>query len=412
MTELASFLDSTPSPAHLSLVATKMLKDAGYQEVPDFSCGELPTKGFQVRHNRSIIAYEMDQNPEAAVIMTSFNDFLGFGLRNDYTPQKSVTNSIDLMYCGDPGNHTCSYIDRDLKIAGPVIIYRDGHYEMKIIDSVNPIGTMLGVSPQLVPTIGTKPEYTPASNYKLFLGPKNIYEIISELCGCKPEEIVEQNLRVVDSEKASIAGDIILSGRLANYACVYSSLNGFINSKVASKTIKVLFIADGLNQGVESCTGTSSTFMEEFLHKVFKDNQSYKPKSIIAINRTMGAPTPYEMGKSEQKHTLLIGKGIASYVSGNSQFQTDDIGKVIIRKTAEKAGINVQQFANKNTIRFGAPTSTTYAIKLGIRNFDIGLPIIGPGNCREVMSWKDAESMIKFVVSFYENFNETSPHIQ
>lgn len=104
--------------------------------------------------------------------------------------------------------------------------------------------------------------------------------MIAKQLGCQPEDIIDFDLRTVDTQKAQIGGlndEFLFSGRLDNLVGVFSSLHGLIKSTKNESSLqsdrfaRIAACFDHEEVGSESICGAQSAIFEQVLKRLVID---------------------------------------------------------------------------------------------------------------------------------------------
>src|SRR6056297_439094 len=135
--DLKKFLDGSPTPSHCIANAEKVLKEKGFRRLEESSNWDLKKndKFYVVRHNSALIAGVMgtkDPSQAGFRIIGSHTDSPSFKLK----PKAAFTKEgfIQLATEVYGGPLFASWLDRELSLAGRVVVKKNRGYDIRLVD--------------------------------------------------------------------------------------------------------------------------------------------------------------------------------------------------------------------------------------------------------------------------------------
>eukprot|EP00510_Aplanochytrium_minuta_P004793 CAMPEP_0184022828 /NCGR_PEP_ID=MMETSP0954-20121128/10896_1 /TAXON_ID=627963 /ORGANISM="Aplanochytrium sp, Strain PBS07" /LENGTH=429 /DNA_ID=CAMNT_0026305393 /DNA_START=145 /DNA_END=1435 /DNA_ORIENTATION=+ len=360
------FVDASPTPFHVCANAASKLEAAGftrlYENTP-WKANSLVKQGgkyYYTRNSSCLIAFCVGGKFEAG------NAFKVVGAHTDSPVLMVKPNSnrkahgyiqVGAECYGGGLWHT--WLDRDLGIAGRVIVRRgDRSFEQHLVHIDKPIlrvpslcihlqtgeerqALKLNKETHLTPILGlinkelNSTEATGEStsdDSNSGLDPRHapaLLKILGAEIGCNPEDIIDVELSLCDTQKGAIGGaadELIFTPRVDNQVHCYTSLNAIVDYSNSGKLendpdVSVVALFDHEEVGSDSNEGAGSPIMRDAVVRISgcfamsEDNELFKiglSKSLLFSADAAHAIHPNYASKHEQNHQPKIGDGTVS----------------------------------------------------------------------------------------------------
>lgn len=359
-----------------------------------------------------------------------------------------------------------SWFDRDLSVAGRVLVQENGNIVQKLVKIEKPILRI----PTLAIHLHRQSNFDPNKETELFpildlanaelnksaeessdegefkpLGSISsrhhpaLLNVIAEDIGTDVASIVDFELLLYDTQKSAVGGlndEYIFSPRLDNLEMTYCSIMGLIHSTADASaldndsTIRMTVCFDHEEVGSETAHGARSNLIPAILRRVSvipgspgsdasydhvtDDSTAYEQtlsRSFLVSADMAHAVHPNYAGKHEEVHRPSMNKGVVIKINANNKYATNSPGIVLIEECARAAKVPLQMFVVRNDSLCGSTIGPALAAKLGMRTIDIGNPQLSMHSIRETGGSADVESAIKLFDSFYKLFGVLEPKI-
>ncbi|CAE1262119.1 DNPEP [Acanthosepion pharaonis] len=389
---LLNFINKSPSPFHAVDELKHMLKSAGFQELRETEHWELEQskKYFVTRNESTIIAFAVGGRYQPG------NGFSFVGAHTDSPCLKS--------YGGGIWN---TWLDRDLTLAGRIMVQTTNHIEHRLINVKKPILRIPNIAIHLQRDINDKHNVNKEDH---------LCPILATQVQAKLMETGTLNL----TEKHQVIGgaceEFLFSPRLDNLLNAYCACQGLIDScngySLAEDTnVRMACLYDNEEVGSKSAQGAESLLTEMVMRRICKgDNLAFEesiPKSFHLSADQAHAVHPNYSEKHESCHQPAMHKGYVLKINANQSYSTTAITAAILRKIANLASVPLQDFVVRNDMPCGSTIGPILSFKLGIPTVDVGAPQLSMHSIRE----QGCTTSVAHGIALFRGFFENYPHV-
>lgn len=386
-----------------------------------------------------------------------------------------------------------TWFDRDLSIAGRVMVRRkDGQFEQVLVKVDKPIMRVptlaihldrqetfsFNKEQQLFPIAGLVAaelnrqgtNESDAKNdsekkegpFEPLQGPLErhhpyVVEIVAKEAGVEPSDIVDFEMLLYDTQKATIGGlndELIFSARLDNLMMSFCSVEGLIASLKSptaldnDSSIRLIALFDHEEIGSRTAQGADSNMLPAVLkrlsvlpsHSESDSDKSYDKVSVsdgdnsTAYEQTLATSFlvsadmahsvhPNYPAKYESSHRPEMNKGTVIKINANARYATNSPGIVMLQEAARRAkrsstsastsdtGVPLQLFVVRNDSSCGSTIGPMLSAALGARTIDVGNAQLSMHSIRETGGAHDVEHAINLFESFFEHFADLQSKI-
>ena len=276
----------------------------------------------------------------------------------------------------------------------------------------------------------------------------HIVELVASDAGVAPEEVIDFEVVLYDTQKACLGGlsdDFIFSARLDNLNQTYCAAMGLIESlksKAAlaeESSIRLIACFDHEEIGSMTAQGAFSMMLPAIIRRLsslpssnFVDDDSEEsydhasdPELSTAYEQTLASSfllsadmahsvNPNYGGKYESDHRPEMNQGPVIKVNANARYATNSPGIVLLQEVARKAaklidsdpeGVPLQLFVVRNDSSCGSTIGPKLSAHLGARTLDLGNPQLSMHSCRETGGADDVHHAIRLFSSFFQHYS-------
>jgi aspartyl aminopeptidase len=398
--EFIDFVNKCPTPYHFVDYASKALESAGYVEIYEKSESDIPQKGYVVRDGRAIIAFNIGGR-ESVCAVGSHCDSPCLKVVPGQTAGSSRDHGVSCALYG--GGLWYTWFNRDLRLAGRVFTLEGKVISRRLFDSGRAIATIPGLKGIPEKGMSVDTDLKPI----LGAGTQNLVPYVAKVLEVPPEAIMGWELSFVDAEPATICGsrgELLVSPRLDDLASAFCALKAFLQS-TPGKTISVMATFDHEEEGSLSEAGAKGNFLPTVLKRILGDD--YEPvmaRSIALSCDNAHAVNPAYSELHDGIHRPRMGDGPIIKKSPGSSYATDLTSCYVVRKSAEKLGLDLKFIQNRNDILGGSTIGPFLATAMGMAVVDMGPAQLGMHSARETMGARDIEGLTRLLADVYTNY--------
>lgn len=306
-------------------------------------------------------------------------------------------------------------IDRELSVAGTVLVITAKGYESMLIDLKQPIAIIPNAAIHLNRDINKGFEYNKQTQLQAMLGLSEssgnpLYELIAKKLKVKAEQIVDSELYLYDPRPATLIGtegDMISSQGLDNLAMTHAILSGLLSSQKPKQTAMGVFF-DHEEIGSQTPQGAMSSLLSEVLERLCLSQSSSREDYYLALRHSFmisadmaHAYHPSYAEKYDPDYSPYMNKGIVIKLNANHRYAstTDSTARFIALCDAAK--VPYQKFLVRSDMPCGSTVGPIVAAQLGLDTVDIGNPIWAMHSIRETGGTLDHLYLIKVMEQYF-----------
>ncbi len=423
--EMLEFIEKSPTCFHAVANVAEMLQAKGYHELKETESWSVePGQGYYVMRNHSaMIAFRIPGEGAGADgankckgfhIIASHSDSPTFKIKE--APEMTVENTYVKLNTEKYGGMILStWLDRSLSVAGRVVVRGENGPVTKLVN----VDKDLLVIPNLAihmnrdmnkgveynPQVDMLPLYACADGKK-----KSFMKRIAKAAGVKQDDILAHDLFLYLREKGRIVGEngeFILSPRLDDLQCVYTSAKAFAESE-PGEYINVCAVFDNEEVGSGTKQGADSTFLEDTLWRICEALGETRSEylqmiagSFLISADNAHAVHPNRPEKADPTNRPYMNGGIVIKYHGSQKYATDAVSAAEMKHICETAKVPCQTFANRSDSMGGSTLGNISTAHVSVSSVDIGLPQLAMHSAVETAGVKDTKYAIDAFRVFY-----------
>ncbi len=422
--DLLNFIDASPSPWHVVETAKQHLLAQGFSSLSEADPWQLKAgaKYFVTRNDASIIAFTLgseDLVESGFRIVGAHTDSPGLRLKPQAAFGSDGLVRIGVEVYGGP--ILATFTDRDLSIAGRVMVRTASGHETKLVKfedalmrlpnlaihmnrEVNDKGLKLDKQKELPLIFGES-----ASGFE---ADQQFLAHIAKALKVEVHHILSFELNVFDTQKGAFWGAeqaYIANSQLDNLASCHAALTAMLVSH-NSATTNICALFDHEEVGSESASGASGSFLNDTINRIAnatglnaEDKQRALAQSFFVSADMAHAYHPNHPGAYEPCHHVMVNHGPVIKTNANQRYSTNADTAARFMTLCEKANVPFQQYAHRTDLGCGSTIGPIVAAQLGIASVDVGAPMWAMHSVRESAGVLDHSYMVAVLSALYQN---------
>ena len=409
---LFKFIKNSPSAFHTVASVKERLVAEGYVELSEGNAWKLADGGkyFVTRNGSSVIAFRKTAAARGFVITASHSDSPAFRVKASGESALGTYTKLPVERYG--GMILYSWFDRPLSIAGRVVVRTDDGIAVKLLNVDRDLLVIPSVAIHLNRTVNEKFSPNPAQDLIPLLSAGGerveIDKLIADELGVGAEDIISHDLFLYtrdDGRAVGANGELLLSPRLDDLECVYSSLEAFLDAKEQGM-IPVLAVFDNEEVGSDTKQGAASTFLFDTLSRIFPERDDYlaalsSSYMVSADNAHAKHPNHPELSDADNAPTL--NGGVVVKFNANQKYTTDSISAAIFTEACRACGVKHQTYYNRADMPGGSTLGSIANTKVSIPTVDVGLPQLAMHSAVETAGANDLCDMVCVLTRLYSS---------
>ncbi|MBD5221341.1 MAG: M18 family aminopeptidase [Bacteroidales bacterium] len=408
------------------------LENAGFKRLLPSEEWKLCKGGryYVVKNDTAVFAFVIGSDVPSASgyhIISAHSDSPGFKIKpNAEIYGDGGVVSLNVEKYG--GGILYTWFDRPLSIAGRVLVKGADplHPVTHIVDVKRPVATIPHLSIHLNRGVNDGNPLSVQKDMKPVVGywDKEAYEeikakggivkcIVAETIGISPEDILDYELNLYPTEKASLTGvnsEYLQSGRIDDLEMAFGALQALLDSlDTETKSTRVLAVFDNEETGSGTKQGAHSPVLRNILERICI---SVEPESREAFFRSLAnsfmisaddahAWHPNYNEKFDPTNHPVIGGGPAIKINANCKYMTDGDAAAVFAEICRKAGVKCQYFVNHSDVAGGSTLGNILTGQMDIRGMDMGNPVWAMHSAIETCGVADHEAAVGAFTTFY-----------
>lgn len=417
---LLEFIRKSPSVYHVVDNVKKELEKQGFVELKENDDWQIKaSKGYYVvRNDSSVIAFRMPAKaPKGFHVVASHSDSPTFKVKE--SAQMTVEEKYVKLNTEKYGGMILStWLDRPLSVAGRVVVKdEDGKAQVKLVNIDKDLLVIPNLAIHMNRDMNKGVEYNPQVDMLplMALGSKEhcdnyLYQEIAKVLEVEKDAILGHDLFLYVREEGRILGaegEFILSPKLDDLQCVYTSLQAFAEKK-PKKYVNVLAVFDNEEVGSATAQGADSTFLQDVLLRIAEALElghgaycGLVADSFLISADNAHAVHPNHTEKADPTNRPYIGGGIVIKYHGSQRYTTDAVSAAEMKLLCERAKVSYQTYTNRSDMVGGSTLGNISTSHVSLSSVDIGLPQLAMHSAVETAGTKDTEDAVKVFSAFY-----------
>ena len=413
--DLIAFLDASPSPYHAAGEALARLTAAGFTEVP--LNGDWPPGDgrFVAVDGGSLFAWVVPEGSARHApfrLLGAHTDSPTLRVKPRPDTGRAGIRQLGVEVYGGPLLN--SWLDRDLGLAGRVVVRAPGGPQVRLVRVHRPVlrvpqlaihldsdlwadGLKLDPQQHLVPIWSLGPPE-----------PGGFAGFLAAELSVPPGDLLGHDMVTYDLSGGTLAGaaeEFVSSGRLDDLGCAHAVVTAL--AAAASQHVSALVLFDHEEVGSQAATGAQGAWLGRQLERTVLARGGARDEFLRALAGSVHvsadmahATHPNYPDRHEPGHPIALGGGPVVKMSANVRYGTDARTHAAFLLAAEQAGVPVQHFVNRSGVRGGSTIGPIVAAGLAMPTVDVGNPTLAMHSARELCGAADSAMLIAALRAF------------
>ncbi|MCM1533233.1 MAG: M18 family aminopeptidase [Corallococcus sp.] len=396
--ELKQFLNTSLTAYHTTKNVCDFLQSRGFVRLEPNKQWNVKRGGkyFVTRNGSSVIAFNIGKE-NAFNICECHTDSPSFKIKGNKLVEG---NELRLNTEKYGGGLLYTFFDRPLKIAGRIMVEKDGGIEIRLAESDYNV---------VIPSLAI--HHNPSANDGFSVNPQSdtlplfaesgqdLYSTLAK------ENVLDADLYVVPAANAftsGVNGEFLCSARLDNLTSAYACMLAISSS--TPPNIAVAAFLDNEETGSGTRQGSPS-FLEQTLSSLCFDMGLNGEEKRIAIENGMAlsvdnghAYHPAHPEKADPVNKTVLNGGVV--IKHNVNYATDGLTSAVVKKLLKDNGIKYQDYYNRSDLRCGSTLGLATSSALGIKVCDIGIAQLAMHSACETCGTYDIDAINRCLATF------------
>ena len=407
-------IELSPTAFHATSTAAAILEEAGFRRIEENDFPILHTgKYYIMRNGSSLIAFDVPQFQfSSAMICASHSDSPMFKLKpNPNTDALGIYTMLNTEKYG--GMILSSWMDRPLSVAGRLVIREGQHIKAVNVNVDRDLLIIPNVCIHFRRDVNENCKYDPAVDMLPLAGMKGgrhtVLSLIAEQEEIDPSAILASDLYVYNRTPGTVLGvdrEFFSAPRIDDLQCAFGTLDGFLAAR-DTDTLRVWCLFDNEEVGSSTKQGAASFFLRDILERICLDNdvslQALLASSMMISADNAHARHPNHPEFSDPQNSPNMNGGIVLKSNAAQKYTTDAVSAAVFREICRKAGVPVQDFANRSNIAGGSTLGNIANTKVPLMTADIGMAQLAMHSAYETAGCSDNDYLFQGVKAFFES---------
>jgi aspartyl aminopeptidase len=418
--DLLDFLHSSPTPYHAVTNAIGRLTAAGFCELhSDQPWPALAAGRYFLRDGASgLFAFVLPHRaPRSFRIVGAHTDSPNLRVKPHGVYTKEGYGQFGVEVYG--GVLLNSWLDRDLGLAGRVMVEAEGRIASHLVRIDRPLARVPQLAIHLDREVNDKGLVLNRQEHLAPIWTQGSVELsdLLGLCAAEAEltasQIIAHDLMLYDLTAPTLGGrhnEFLMSARLDDLAMCHAALQALVAAAPAAEVgevVAVIALLDHEEVGSQSAHGAMSATVPRALERLAyargadRDGFLRMLSGSMCISADMShAVHPNYVDRHEARHRPQLNAGPVLKVNSQQRYATSARGAAEFSRLCRAAEVPHQTYAHRTDLPCGSTIGPITAAQLGIETIDIGNAMLSMHSAREMAGSKDPELMVRVLTGF------------
>ena len=411
------FIDASPTPYHAVAKVVARLSAQGFTELCEGDAWSITPGGrhYVVRGDSSLVGFVVGKRSPALGgfrLLGAHTDSPTLRVKPGGAFKAAGHHQLGVEVYG--GVLLSTWLDRDLSIAGRVVVQRDGVTESVRVNLEQPIarvsnlaihldrkvnaeGLKLNEQRHLPPTIALEANDCTSVD---------IESLVAKTLGIRASAILGHDLVFYDTQGGTLGGvnqEFVFSPRLDNLASTYAATEALASVSDPIDATVGAILYDHEECGSRSAIGAGGSFLRDVLTRITAGHPDAQveawPRAVARsffVSADMAhALHPNFADRHDAQHAPRLNRGLVIKHNANQSYATTGATAADMRALCREAGYTAQEFVVRSDLPCGSTIGPIVSSQLGIRAVDVGAPMLSMHSCREAAGTLDVHHAVE-----------------
>lgn len=399
--DLVAFLEASPTPFHCVEELARRLTLGGFTWV-DLAEPLAPAhpgdRLFVTRGGTAVAWVVGEERPDRA----------GFRLLGAHTdspnvrlkPRGELVREGLVQWELEPygGLIAATWTDRDLGLAGRVVVRSGGGTELRLVRVDRPLARIANLAIHLNREVNEKGlvlnlhDHLPATVAVAREGEgARLEALLAASLGVEPVQVLGWDLMLFDLAAPTLGGldqEFVYSARLDDQACCHMALQALSAVAAVPRRTCVGFFFDHEECGSQSDRGAASAVGRDLLARILRSQGGEELevallRSFLVSADMAHAVHPAFPGKHGGQHKVHMNGGPVIKQNVNTRYATDAVGASVFRGACAELGVPLQEYVHRSDLVCGSTIGSIAATRLACPTVDVGCAMLSMHSVRE-----------------------------
>ncbi|MBS1846715.1 MAG: M18 family aminopeptidase [Actinobacteria bacterium] len=401
---LCGFLDRSPTPWHAVDTAAGLLLEAGFEAFDATDTLEATSTRCFIRRDGSLIAWTIGRDAKPTTpfrIAAAHTDSPGFRIKVHPESVRAGCRRLGVEVYGGPLLN--SWLDRDLGLAGRVLVETGNNLEVRPILEDRPILRIPQLAIHLdrgVNDNGLKLDRQ--EHLQLLFGLESsvgaFIDHVARIVDVAPAAIRGWDLAPYDLEPARCVGgtgELLASARLDDLVSCHAAIEALIRCD-AEDVISVVVLVDHEEVGSATATGAQSAFIANVLERIGRSVGADRDEHLRALVGSHAlsldmahATHPNHPERHDPNHVVHLNGGPVLKHNARQRYATTVTSAAPFIAACDAADVDIQHFVSHSEMPCGSTIGPVLSTTTGIPVADVGVAQLAMHSIREVCGTAD-----------------------
>ncbi len=402
--DLLAMIEESPTPRHCVVAAARRLTKSGFRRLREEDRWRLRAgdRRYVVREGALVaVAVGEESAAERGLrLIAAHTDSPNLRLKPKLLRLGDDALRVDAEPYGRVLLHT--WLDRDLGIAGEVLIEEPRGLVRRLVRSKRPLCRIPSLAVHLDPSVNERGLVVNPHLHLVPLlagaGPRAscLRALFERELSVDPGSVRGHDLSLFDCQPPSLGGigrPFVSASRLDNQAMCHAAAAALCRSGASGGT-RLIALFDHEEVGSRTASGAQGTLLSAVLERLMPDAQQRQrglARSFI-VSADMGhARHPNHPDRHSEEYAPTLNAGPMLKTNASQRYGTSATAASVFRQVCREADVPLQEFVNRADLACGATLGPMLNAALGAPVVDVGSPLLAMHSIREMAGAVDHE---------------------